>query len=76
MNNIKAFYVKYKHGIPLIVYAMIYLSWFVWLEKNVTKGYRVIHMAVDAYIPFGEVFVIFHLLWVIYVAAGEHFFFF
>lgn len=76
MNQLKAFYAKYKHGIPLIVYAIIYLSWFVWLENTVTKDYQVIHMAVDDYIPFCEVFVIPYFLWFIYISAVVLFFFF
>lgn len=76
MKNLKNFYLKYKHGIPLILYGIIYLSWFAHLEKTVTKGYHVIHMAVDDYIPFLEVFIIPYLLWFVYVAAVVLFFFF
>ena len=76
MEKMKKFYVKYKHGIPLIVYGIIYLSWFAYLEKTVTKNYRVIHMAIDDYIPFCEVFIIPYLLWFAYVAAVVLFFFF
>ena len=75
-EKLKNFYGKYKHGIPLILYGAIYLSWFAYLEKTVTKGYRVIHMAVDDYIPFCEVFIIPYLLWFVYVAAVVLFFFF
>ena len=31
----KKFYERYKHAIPLIVYAFIYLSWFSYLERTV-----------------------------------------
>ena len=58
MEKLKIFYLKYKHAVPLIIYAIIYMTWFAWLEKNITGHYRIIHMAADDYIPFCEVFVI------------------
>ena len=57
------FFLKYKHAVPLIIYAIIYMTWFAWLEKNITGHYRIIHMAADDYIPFCEVFVIPYFLW-------------
>lgn len=76
MKKLEKFYSNYKHGIPLIVFGAIYLSWFFHLEQTVTKDYRVIHMAVDDYIPFCEVFVIPYFLWFFYVAGVVMFFFF
>ncbi len=76
MKNLKKLYTNYRHGIPLIIYGIIYLSWFAYLEKTVTKQYTVIHMAVDDRIPFLEVFIIPYLLWFAYVAAVVLFFFF
>lgn len=72
----KNFYLKYKHIIPLIIYGVIYMSWFAHLEKTVTKDYRIIHTFIDDYIPFCELFVIPYFLWFIYVAATVMFFFF
>lgn len=69
MNKLKSFYEKYKHGVPLLVYMAIYLVWFGWLEKKNTKNYWVIHLSIDDYIPFCEIFVIPYLLWFAYVAA-------
>ncbi len=69
-------YVKYKHALPLIIYGIIYLLWFSWLEQKVTRHYKVIHMAADDYIPFCEVFIIPYFLWFLYVAAVVLFFFF
>lgn len=68
MKKLSSLYLKYKHAIPLLAYLGIYLAWFRWLEKDVTK-YRVIHMALDDYIPFCEVFIVPYLLWFVYVAA-------
>lgn len=76
MEKLKKIYAEYKHGIPLIIYGIIYLSWFCYLEKTVTRHYTVIHMAIDDYIPFCEVFIIPYFLWFVYVAAVVLFFFF
>ena len=67
---------KYRHAIPLIIYGIIYLSWFGHLERTITSHYRVIHVAFDDYIPFCEVFVIPYLLWFAYVAVVVMYFFF
>ena len=68
MNKWICLYKKYMHIIPLAIYAVIYLSWFSWLERDVTK-YSVIHMALDDHIPFCEVFIVPYLLWFVYVAG-------
>lgn len=68
MSKLSCLYRKYKHIIPLAIYAVIYLSWFSWLERDVTK-YKVIHMALDDHIPFCELFIVPYLLWFIYVAG-------
>ena len=55
MEKLRIFYLKYKHAIPLIIYGIIYMTWFAWLEKNTTGHYRIIHIAADDYIPFCHV---------------------
>lgn len=67
---------KYRHAFPLIIYGIIYLSWFSHLERTVTSHYKVIHVAFDDYIPFCEVFVVPYLLWFAYVAIVVMYFFF
>ena len=69
MEKLKCLFVRYKHGIPLLAYLIIYLAWFSWLEKTNTKKYWLIHLTADDYIPFCEIFVIPYLLWFVYVAA-------
>lgn len=69
-------FIRYRHAIPLIVYGIIYLTWFCYLERTVTKHFRVIHMAIDDHIPFCEVFIIPYMLWFLYVSAVIVFFFF
>ena len=72
----KSFYLKYRHAIPAIIYGIVYLTWFCYLEKTVTSQYRVIHVALDDMIPFCEVFVIPYFLWFAYIATVVVFFFF
>ncbi len=54
--------------IPL--YAAFYLPWFIWLEKNVTSHYYVIHLPIDDKIPFCEFFIIFYYLWFVYMIGA------
>lgn len=73
--NIFMFFQQYKHGL-ILLYLFIYFPWFNWLEKNVTRHFHIIHMAVDDMIPFIEYFIIPYLLWFAYVAAAVLYFFF
>ena len=68
MNKAKVFYQKYRHGLLSLCYLLFYLIWFFYLERTVTRHFNVIHMAVDDYIPFCEIFVIPYFLWFGYVA--------
>lgn len=76
MKKWKTFFEKYRHIIPLLVYGVIYLSWFGYLERTVTKHYTVIHMKIDDYIPFVEVFIVPYLLWFAYIAIVMVYLFF
>lgn len=75
-GSLKAFIQKYKHGIPLAMYGVIYLVWFFVLEQRSTRGYMVVHMNIDDYIPFCEAFVVPYLLWFVYVPAVMLYLFF
>lgn len=76
MKKCKNFLANYKHGIPLLIYMVIYLVWFAWLEQTNVKNYQIIHVSMDDYIPFCEVFIIPYLLWFGYVAAVVIYLFF
>lgn len=65
----KNFYEKYKHAIPLMVYAVIYCVWFAWLERKVINPPFIIHIKLDDMIPFCELFVIPYFLWFAYVSV-------
>lgn len=75
MEKLKSLYIKYKHGIPLVIYMLIYLTWFAWLEDTNKKNYQIIHVSADDYIPFCEVFVVPYFLWFAYVAVTVLFLF-
>lgn len=64
MKNI---YEKYKHIIPFALYFLVYMTWFSWLEQRHIWQYQIIHLAIDDYIPFNEIFVIPYFLWFVYV---------
>lgn len=72
----KKFCARYKHAIPLIIYAVIYLCWFGYLEKTVKRPANLIHMSLDDQIPFCEVFIVPYLLWFLYISAVVLYFFF
>lgn len=71
----KAFIKKYKHA-WILLYFPVYLLWFAYLERTVTRRFHVVHMAIDDYIPFIEYFIVPYLLWFVYVAAAVLYFFF
>lgn len=73
--NLKEFVKKYKHAVALL-YAGIYLPWFIYLEKHVVTGFHVIHMDIDDKIPFNEMFIIPYMSWFIYVSVTFLYFFF
>lgn len=59
---------KHFSVLLLLLYATFYLIWFFLLEQKVVSQYKVIHMKIDDYIPFSEVFVIPYFLWFAYLA--------
>ena len=72
--SFRTFIEKNRHGL-LLLYFLIYLPWFGYLEKTVTTHFHVIHMALDDVIPFCEYFIVPYLLWFGYVAWGLGYFF-
>ena len=76
MKLLKTAFQKYWHAIPLLIYGIIYMSWFGYLEKTIRTDFYVIHMDIDDVIPFWEIFIIPYLLWFAYVAVVVVFLFF
>jgi hypothetical protein len=78
MSKIKALLnKKYAHAV-MVIYFLIYMPWFSWLNvftpqrANVTDMY----MKLDDMIPFCELFVIPYFIWFAYIAVGYVFLFF
>lgn len=67
--NMKTFVKRHFPILLLVGYGIFYMTWFALLEHNVVKNYKLIHMKIDDYIPFSEVFVIPYFLWFVYLAA-------
>ena len=59
---------KYKHAL-VFLYILVYMPWFMFLEKHVTTQYHVIQTTLDEYIPFIEYFIIPYLLWFVFIAV-------
>lgn len=76
MKKKESFFRRYWHAIPALLYMLVYLIWFGYLEKTVTKHYQVIHTDFDDAIPFCELFIVPYLLWFLYVAATVIYLFF
>ena len=62
--------IRFQELLPFALYFVIYLLWFQWLEERHVRSYQIIHLFVDDYIPFCEVFVIPYFLWFLYVPAA------
>lgn len=74
-NKIKKLIKRYRHA-WVFLYALIYMPWFIYLEKHVTKNYYLIHSPLDDYIPFVEYFIVPYLLWFLFIALAIGYFFF
>ena len=66
---------KYKHA-WVFLYVLIYAPWFVYLEKQVTTDFHIIHTTLDEKIPFIEYFIIPYMLWFAFIAVTIAYFFF
>lgn len=65
---------RYKHA-WVFLYALIYMPWFLFLEKHVTMNYHVVQTALDEEIPFIEYFIVPYMLWFVFIAATFLYFF-
>ena len=54
---------KYKHGLIILAYAIVYLTLFGYLEQKPVHGFHVIDTVFDSHIPFCEYFIVPYLLW-------------
>lgn len=76
MSNLLAFIKKYKHGLIILAYFLIYILLFGYLENRTVYRYHVVHTVFDDMIPFCEVFIVPYLLWFPYMAFAIFYFIF
>lgn len=69
----KNFIKKYRHAWVLL-YGLIYMPWFIYLERRIDVHYFLIHSPLDDYIPFIEYFIVPYLLWFAFVAVAAGYF--
>ena len=67
---------RYKHGLLILSYCLVYVFIFRLLEQRDVRVYHVIHTAFDDMIPFCEFFIIPYLLWFFYIVLVPAFFVF
>lgn len=75
IERTRNFIKKYRHAWVLL-YGVIYMPWFVYLERRTDVHYFLIHSPLDDYIPFVEYFIVPYLLWFAFVAVTAGYFFF
>lgn len=73
-ERVSALVKKYRHA-WVFLYLLIYMPWFLALEKHVTTHYHVIQIRLDEYIPFIEYFIIPYLLWFVFIVVVFLYFF-
>lgn len=71
MRAIISYLKAHKHFV-LLLYAVVYIPWFCYIEKKVSvdSNFHIIHMTLDDYIPFCEFFVIPYYLWFVYMGLA------
>lgn len=74
-KKLKQLIYRYRHAWVLL-YGLIYMPWFCYLEKHRFSHYYLIHSPLDDYIPFVEYFIIPYLLWFFFIAITMGYFFF
>ena len=67
---------KYKHGLIILAYAIVYLTLFRYLEQKPVRGFHVIDTVFDSHIPFCEYFIVPYLLWFPYQVVTVLYFIF
>lgn len=65
----KNFIKKYFFLILPVVYGILYLGAFAYLESHITTQFHLVHMKIDDYIPFCKYFIVPYMLWFLYVAS-------
>ena len=75
IEKTQRFLKKYSHAWVLL-YILIYMPWFLYLEQRSSVHYYMIHSPIDNHIPFIEYFIVPYLLWFVFIAVTMGYFFF
>ena len=73
---VKRFIDKYKHGLVIIIYSIVYILIFSWLEHRPVHSYHIVHTIFDDWIPFCEFFIVPYMLWFPYMILAVAYFIF
>ena len=73
IDKAKSFLKKYRHAWVLL-YFLIYMPWFVYLERRTNVRHYMIHSPIDNHIPFIEYFIVPYLLWFVFIAVTVAYF--
>ncbi|MDO4285631.1 MAG: phosphatase PAP2 family protein [Eubacteriales bacterium] len=66
-QSLHQFSEKTREARPMVAFFIVYLLWFCLIERWDRLRYIVVHMEIDDYIPFCEIFVIPYVLWFFYM---------
>lgn len=72
----KRFISKYRHGLVIAVYSIIYILLFSYLEHRPVHSYHIVHTVFDDWIPFCEFFIVPYMLWFPYMILAVIYFIF
>ena len=72
----KRFIDKYGHGLVIIIYSIVYILMFGWLEHRPIHTYHIVHTVFDDWIPFCEFFIVPYMLWFPYMILAVAYFIF
>lgn len=67
---------NYRHGLVILVYSLVYIVLFAYLEQRPVRIYHVVHTFFDDYIPFSEFFIVPYMLWFPYMVLAVLYFIF
>ncbi len=73
LKKIKEFIKTHSYA-WILSYFFVYMIWFTYLERTVTKVFHPVHSFVDDFIPFNELFIIPYYVWFLYIAVTVAYF--
>ena len=75
LHDVSRRHIYLKMLLPSAVYMTLYVVTWMYLERMQPDRVAVIHMTIDDYIPFMEIFVVPYMAWFVYAVGTVLFFF-